>query len=197
MDSLSQLLALLAPRCVVNLHCRFGGQWAADQRQQAPGVVPWHVILRGEAQLHIAEQTVRVRAGDILMLPHGSPHLLQSLVEWGQVVPALKQHNGILTEVRTDGPGPVVEVLCGEFHFGPNYVWLFADETELIHLETDERQDCDELNILLRMLIRESFGGAPGRCDYRQRSGRYTPGACSAYFTVITSAARRVIASDE
>ncbi|MDN7208098.1 hypothetical protein ACWGWN_23925, partial [Klebsiella pneumoniae] len=25
MDSLSHLLALLAPRCEVNLHCRFGG----------------------------------------------------------------------------------------------------------------------------------------------------------------------------
>ncbi|MGF0702627.1 hypothetical protein ACQR8Y_27240, partial [Klebsiella pneumoniae] len=26
MDSLSHLLALLAPRCEVNLHCRFGGR---------------------------------------------------------------------------------------------------------------------------------------------------------------------------
>ena len=29
MDSLSHLLALLAPRCEVNLHCRFGGRWQA------------------------------------------------------------------------------------------------------------------------------------------------------------------------
>ncbi len=32
MDSLSHLLAL-APRCEVNLHCRFGGRWQAGHEQ--------------------------------------------------------------------------------------------------------------------------------------------------------------------
>lgn len=48
MDSLSHLLALLAPRCEVNLHCRFGGRWQAGHQQMRSGVVPWHVVLRGE-----------------------------------------------------------------------------------------------------------------------------------------------------
>ena len=47
MDSLSHLLALLAPRCEVNLHCRFGGRWQAGHQQMRSGVVPWHVVLRG------------------------------------------------------------------------------------------------------------------------------------------------------
>ncbi|RXY40584.1 AraC family transcriptional regulator, partial [Klebsiella pneumoniae] len=42
MDSLSHLLALLAPRCEVNLHCRFGGRWQAGHQQMRSGVVPWH-----------------------------------------------------------------------------------------------------------------------------------------------------------
>lgn len=46
MDSLSHLLALLAPRCEVNLHCRFGGRWQAGHQQMRSGVVPWHVVLR-------------------------------------------------------------------------------------------------------------------------------------------------------
>nr|WP_264754657.1 hypothetical protein [Klebsiella pneumoniae] len=50
MDSLSHLLALLAPRCEVNLHCRFGGRWQAGHQQMRSGVVPWHVVLRGEAR---------------------------------------------------------------------------------------------------------------------------------------------------
>lgn len=40
MDSLSHLLALLAPRCEVNLHCRFGGRWQAGHEQMRSGVVP-------------------------------------------------------------------------------------------------------------------------------------------------------------
>ena len=49
MDSLSHLLALLAPRCEVNLHCRFGGRWQAGHQQMRSGVVPgtWCCAARG------------------------------------------------------------------------------------------------------------------------------------------------------
>ena len=162
MDNLSRLLSLLTPACSVNLHCRFAGRWDADHPQQAAGIVPWHVILRGETRLIVEGKTFDVRAGDIILFPHGSPHLLQSLVDWGQVVPAQVNNNGIVTEVWTEGPGPAVEVLCGEFHFGPGYRWMFADETTLIHLRTDDQHDCPELETLLVMLVRESLGGLPG-----------------------------------
>ncbi|WP_154819471.1 cupin domain-containing protein, partial [Enterobacter hormaechei] len=162
MDNLSRLLSLFTPACSVNLHCRFAGRWDVDHPQQAAGIVPWHVILRGETRLIVEGKTFDVRAGDIILFPHGSPHLLQSLVDWGQVVPAQVNNNGIVTDVWTEGPGPAVEVLCGEFHFGPGYRWMFADETVLIHLRADEQHDCPELETLLVMLVRESLGGLPG-----------------------------------
>ncbi|WP_318392116.1 AraC family transcriptional regulator [Enterobacter sp.] len=162
MDSLSRVLTLLAPASVVNLHCRFAGRWTADHAQLAPGVVPWHVILHGSAQLQLAGKTLNVNAGDVLLLPHGSPHILQGLVEWGQVAPVAKHFNGTLTEVRTEGEGDSVDVLCGEFHFGANSGWLFAKESGVIHLRTRDRQDCPELELLLTMLVRESLSGSPG-----------------------------------
>ncbi len=66
MDSLSHLLALLAPRCEVNLHCRFGGRWQAGHQQMRSGVVPWHVVLRGEGRLNVGGQTHHLRAGDVV-----------------------------------------------------------------------------------------------------------------------------------
>lgn len=51
MDSLSHLLTLLAPRCEVNLHCRFGGRWQAGHEQMRSGIVPWHFVLRGRGVL--------------------------------------------------------------------------------------------------------------------------------------------------
>ncbi|HCB3014471.1 TPA: cupin domain-containing protein, partial [Klebsiella aerogenes] len=162
MDSLSHLLTLLAPRCEVNLHCRFGGRWQAGHDQMRAGVVPWHFVLRGEGRLTVGHQTRHMRAGDVILLPHGSPHLMESLVEWGQVLPVAHRFNGTLTEVRTAEESDALEMLCGEFYFGPHVNWLFAEESALIHLHTDEREDCPELDILLNVLVRESLAEHPG-----------------------------------
>ncbi|HCR3984315.1 TPA: cupin domain-containing protein [Kluyvera ascorbata] len=162
MDSLSHLLTLLMPRCEVNLHCRFGGRWQAGHNQMRAGVVPWHFVLSGEGRLTVGKETRQMRAGDVIMLPHGSPHLMESLVEWGQVLPVAHRFNGTLTEMRTGSDSEALEMLCGEFYFGPHVSWLFAEDIELIHLHTDEREDCPELETLLNVLVRESLADHPG-----------------------------------
>lgn len=162
MDSFSHLLALLAPRCEVNLHCRFGGRWQAGHEQMRSGVVPWHFVLRGEGRLTVGKQTRQMRAGDVILLPHGSPHLMESLVEWGQILPVAHRFNGTLTEVRTGTDQDALEMLCGEFYFGPHVSWLFAEPADLIHLHTDERAECPELELLLNVLVRESLMARPG-----------------------------------
>lgn len=162
MDSLSHLLALLAPRCEVNLHCRFGGRWQAGHQQMRSGVVPWHVVLRGEGRLNVGGQTHHLRAGDVVLLPHGSPHLMESLVEWGQVLPVAHRFNGTVTEMRAGPAEGALEMLCGEFYFGPHVSWLFTEASTLIHLHTDAREDCPELQPLLNILVRESLAQRPG-----------------------------------
>ena len=126
------------------------------------GIVPWHFVLRGEGRLTVGNQTRHMRAGDVILLPHGSPHLMESLVEWGQVLPVAHRFNGTLTEMRTGSESDALEMLCGEFYFGPHVSWLFAEESELIHLHTHERDDCPELEILLNVLVRESLAEHPG-----------------------------------
>ena len=162
MDSLSHLLALLAPRCEVNLHCRFGGRWQAGHQQMRSGVVPWHVVLRGEGRLNVGGQTHHLRAGDVVLLPYGSPHLMESLVEWGQVLPVAHRFNGTVTEMRVGPAEGALEMLCGEFYFGPHVSWLFTEASTLIHLHTDAREDCPELQPLLNILVRESLAQRPG-----------------------------------
>ncbi len=53
-------------------------------------------------------------------------------------------------------------MLCGEFYFGPHVSWLFTEESTLIHLHTDTREDCPELEALLNVLVRESLAQRPG-----------------------------------
>ncbi len=53
-------------------------------------------------------------------------------------------------------------MLCGEFYFGPHVSWLFSEASTLIHLHTDAREDCPELDALLNILVRESLAQRPG-----------------------------------
>jgi AraC family transcriptional activator of mtrCDE len=161
MDSLSHLLALLAPRCEVNLHCRFGGRWQAGHQQMRSGVVPWHVVLRGEGRLNVGGQTHHLRAGDVVLLPHGSPHLMESLVEWGQVLPVAHRFNGTVTEMRAGPAEEALEMLCGEFYFGPHVSWLFSEASTLIHLHTDAREDCPELERCLTYWCARAWRSVP------------------------------------
>lgn len=161
MDTLSHLLSLLSPRSEVNLHCRFGGRWHADHDQLMAGVVPWHVVLSGEGRLTVGGQARGLQKGDVVLLPHGSPHMIESMVDWGQVTPIARRFNGTITELRTDGES-AMEMLCGEFYFGPHVGWLFADPQPLIHLPLHESECCPELERLLDMLVRETLSAEPG-----------------------------------
>lgn len=57
-------------------------------------------------------------------------------------------------------------MLCGEFYFGPHVSWLFSEASTLIHLHTDAREDCPELDALLNILVRE-LAQRPRRQRYR------------------------------
>ncbi|HAZ54563.1 MAG TPA: AraC family transcriptional regulator [Franconibacter helveticus] len=162
MDTLSQLIALLAPQGSVDLHCRFAGRWEADHPQTPAGVMPWHAILSGEARLETGGQATLVKAGDILLLPYGAPHLLSSLEQAGQPVAKTRRHNGTLTEVVTQGKGGELTLLCGEFHFGVNGALLFDGASGVVKVETAARDDCRSLRALLAMLGEESLSGKPG-----------------------------------
>lgn len=70
--------------------------------------------------------------------------------------------NGTVTEMRAGPAEGALEMLCGEFYFGPHVSWLFSEASTLIHLHTDAREDCPELDALLNILVRESLAQRPG-----------------------------------
>lgn len=120
MDSLSQLLSTVEPAGTVDLLCRYGGRWRADHPQAPAGHVPYHVILQGEGVARVGRDELTLRAGDILLLPHGASHLLRGIDDTAPAapLPADIRHNGVLTELTQDGPGPRLEMLCGVFTLG-------------------------------------------------------------------------------
>lgn len=80
----------------------------------------------------------------------------------GRVLPVAHRFNGTVTEMRAGPAEGALEMLCGEFYFGPHVSWLFSEASTLIHLHTDAREDCPELDALLNILVRESLAQRPG-----------------------------------
>lgn len=53
------------------------------------------------------------------------------------MLPVAHRFNGTVTEMRAGPAEGALEMLCGEFYFGPHVSWLFSEASTLIHLHTD------------------------------------------------------------
>jgi AraC-like DNA-binding protein len=89
LDPLSDVLRSVRLRGSVFFHMSCRDSWAAraaDTRDVAPALMPgaehvieYHLIVKGEAWIAVDGETpVPLRAGDIVMLPHGDAHVLSS-----------------------------------------------------------------------------------------------------------------------
>jgi AraC family transcriptional regulator, activator of mtrCDE len=118
-DALSSLAPLLRVRPELEDVCRFGGGWESSHDAGQPGWAYFHVIVRGECLIdRPSRATMRLKAGDILLLPHGSAHLARGRVSAGQASPpiAIDYRDGIRTKTSM-GVSVTTELICGRLHF--------------------------------------------------------------------------------
>jgi len=145
MDSLSELVRLLAPSGTVDLHCRVAGAWSAHNAQAAPGHVPYHAILDGQADVSMGTGPLRVAAGDVLLFPHGAAHTLSG-VHGGsktrvagvrqEAGPESRRFNGVVTEVTVPGAAEPLDILCGTFVLGSAADVLLRALPEMLCVKT-------------------------------------------------------------
>ena len=77
-DTLSGLAPLLRVRPELQYICRFGDQWASPHAAEPDAWAPFHVVTDGACVLHLTGpgRSIRLMAGDIAVLPHGSAHVM-------------------------------------------------------------------------------------------------------------------------
>ena len=81
-DPLSGLAPLLRVRPELQDFCRFGGAWEAPHQAAEGGVAYFHIVTRGECLLERrGHEPLRLKAGDILLLPHGDAHVTRGRIQ--------------------------------------------------------------------------------------------------------------------
>jgi len=114
-DWLSRLLNMIPVTGQLEIRCAYGAPWRVGYEPSPPGELPYHVIVGGNAILEAPDEPVRhLQAGDIVILPHGAPHVLHD----GSGVPpgpATKRPGLNLTITENGGNGERLDMLCGRF----------------------------------------------------------------------------------
>ena len=120
LDWLSQLMSLMTVRGQLEIRCAYGAPWQVVYEESAPGEMPYHVILRGSAVLELPGRAASqpLRAGDIVMMPHGSAHVLHD--GSGKAPTPARQRKALnLVISENAGSGERLDMLCGRFVISP------------------------------------------------------------------------------
>lgn len=128
-DWLSQLLRMITVTGQLEVRCAYGAPWRIAWPQAAAHEIPYHVVLQGRAIIENprTEATRELVGGDIVLLPHGSEHVLHD--GSGRAPERTRNRRGsggwMLSE--NDGQGEHLDMLCGRFFIGPPHDRLIRD----------------------------------------------------------------------
>jgi AraC family transcriptional activator of mtrCDE len=120
-DWLSQLLQMIEITGRLEVRCAYGAPWRVAWPKSAAHEIPYHVVLNGRAIIEDPDTktTKELVGGDIVLLPHGSAHVLHD--GSGQAPGHTHNRKGSAgwTLSENDGQGEHLDMLCGRFFIGP------------------------------------------------------------------------------
>jgi AraC family transcriptional activator of mtrCDE len=171
-DWLSHLLQMITITGQMEVRCAYGAPWRVARAQSAALEIPYHVVVKGRAIIEDPETgTAReLVGGDIVLLPHGSAHVLHD--GSGHAPGRTRERQGsagwVLSE--NDGQGEHLDLLCGRFFIGPPHDRLIRNylPTNLVvramdaHGEEGIGSASNHLASLVGLMRKESAGDKPG-----------------------------------
>ncbi|MEM5384000.1 AraC family transcriptional regulator [Paraburkholderia phymatum] len=171
-DWLSNLLQMITIAGQLEVRCAYGAPWRVAWPQSAAHEIPYHVVLKGRAIIEDpgTRTTRELVGGDIVLLPHGSAHVLH---DGSGAAPGLtrnRQGSAGWTLSENDGQGEHLDMLCGRFFIGPPHDRLIRDylPTNLVVRamaglsEEGLASASNHLASLVALMRMESAGDKPG-----------------------------------
>lgn len=170
-DWLSQLAQMITVTGRLEVRCDYGAPWRITWPQSAAGEIPYHVVLGGRAIIEDDEANTahELAAGDIVLLPHGTAHVLHD--GSGNVpVPtheSLRSGGWMVSE--NEARGEHLDLLCGRFCVGPPHDRLIRNylPTNLVVRAIEGHGEgiasaSNHLASLVGLMRMESAGDKPG-----------------------------------
>jgi AraC family transcriptional activator of mtrCDE len=154
-DPLSSLAPLLQVRPVLDDLCEFGGHWASPHPAGGPGWAYFHIVTRGECELDGPGHTpLRLRAGDVLLLPHGDPHVMRARPgATGKPAGVAKTYRNAIRHRASLGVEPDTEIICGRLQFeAAGESLLIAALPDRILLRGPDWPDAPRIRLLLEAI---------------------------------------------
>lgn len=120
-DWLSQLLRLLTVTGQLEVRCVYDAPWRLDEPDSAAYEIPYHVLLQGRAIIEDpeTEATQELIGGDIVLLPHGSSHVLHDGSGKKPRMAHDRQGSAGWMLSENKGRGERLDMLCGRFRIAP------------------------------------------------------------------------------
>jgi AraC-like DNA-binding protein len=135
MDAFSEILSGVKLNGALFFHADFSAPWgfaAPASRALAPSLAPgalhlviYHLVIEGRAVARLGdEEWTSLGPGDVVVFPHGDPHLITSGSEWAepQQTSAIirKVMTRDLTALRAGGGGTTTRFVCGFMSCDPH-----------------------------------------------------------------------------
>ncbi|MFL6709393.1 MAG: AraC family transcriptional regulator [Massilia sp.] len=171
-DWLSQLLQTITVTGQLEVRCAYGAPWRVAWPSSAAFEIPYHVVLKGRAFIEDPDsnEIKQLLAGDIVLLPHGSAHVLHD--GSGREPAPGDRRRGAAGWIMSEnaGQGERLDMLCGRFVVAPPHDRIIRDylPKTLTVRTMDRRRDdssgaaASHLASLIDLMRKESAGDQPG-----------------------------------
>jgi AraC family transcriptional activator of mtrCDE len=128
-DWLSHFLQMITVTGRLEVRCAYGAPWRVAWGQSAAHEIPYHVVLKGRAIIEDPKTgvTKELVGGDIVLLPHGSAHVLHDGSGQAPGPTYNRQGSAGWTLSENDSQGEHLDMLCGRFFIGPPHDRLIRD----------------------------------------------------------------------
>ena len=144
-DWLSQLLKMISVTGQLEVRCAYGAPWRIAWPQAAMHEIPYHIVLKGRAVITNSKTETgrQLVGGDIVLLPHGSEHVLHDGSGHAPTRTHNRRSSGGWLLSENEGEGERLDMLCGRFFIGPPHDRLIRNylPTDLVIRTMDGHGD--------------------------------------------------------
>jgi AraC-like DNA-binding protein len=155
MDSVSHLVRLARVHASLDKRCLLGGATRMDVAPHGEREAPFHVLLEGSCQLQVGSRLLDLQAGDVVIIPSGSPHRVTTAGVGRVQGIAEESGDAFVTTRSASGGDAVIDLFCGHYTFGAGAgAMLFRSLPDPVHVSFGRSVESDGVLRMLSALMR-------------------------------------------